>query len=656
MRMNWIKQIWHEPVVVALCNFIVVLCLYSAARVFFYLITKSLYADMTFNHFVELMIGGMRFDITAILYLSSVYLLLALLPFEFRNNDRYQSVAKWLFWIPNMIGIAVNCIDMVYVQFSDRRTTIAFFSEFANDDNLGLVFINGVVQYWYVTLFAIASCLVLVVLTRRWETRVVLQKTWYYAIHTVVFLVCVYLIVIGIRGGFGKYTRPITLSNALQYTNHPNETNIVLNTPFSIMRSTESNTFPRLNYFESDELDSIMSPIHIRPDNIKMRYDNVVVIILESFSKEYMGYFNSDLDSGTYKGYTPFLDSLASVGITYDLSLASGRKSIDAMPSVLSSIPMIISPYIVTPYSTNDVSSIAACLKQEGYSTAFFHGAPNGSMGFQAYARSAGFERYFGKSEYEQTIGTNDFDGVWAIWDEEFLQYYGREMTKMQEPFMTAVFTASSHHPFQIPARYEGVFDKGTLPIHQCIGYSDNALRKFFDYARTQSWFERTLFVITADHTNQLQHVEYTNDKGIYEVPIIFYSASMPAEYKGLIHREPVSQTDIMPSVLSYLNYPNTYFAYGQDALTQNKDVRYAINYNSGVYQIFSDSLLVQYDGEEVKGVWNFKHDRLLKKNLADEQQDSKVITDMVKYLQAYIQQYTNRLIDNRMTANASDE
>ena len=594
--MNKIK---YHPIIVALCNILLVMLLYSIARLFFYFIARTSYPDITASHLMEMMAGGVRFDLTAILYLSSLYLILELMPLSSRADKRYQNVAKWLFWIPNIIGIFVNCADMVYMQYTDRRTTIAFFTEFQNEDNLAAIFFTSVVQYWYVTLFMVASCTILVLLTRRHVEIDSVRPLVYYVRESVFFFLSVYMVVIGIRGGFGAYTRPITLSNAMQYTNHPRETNIVLNTPFCLMRSTESETIPRLCYL--DDYEEIMSPIHRDKQHIaNNQTTNVVVIILESFSKEYFGYYNSDLEDGQYRGYTPFLDSLAAVSVTYQLSLASGRKSIDAMPSVLSSIPSIISPYIVTPYSTNDISSIAECLNRIGYTTAFYHGAPNGSMGFQAYARSAGFQAYYGMDEYNIEKGTlgigenEDFDGVWAIWDEEFLQYFGHSMSSMPEPFMTAVFTASSHHPFQVPQRYEGVFPQGNLPIHQCIGYTDNALRLFFDYAHTQPWYEHTLFVITADHTNQLDFPQYKTDKGVFEVPIIFYSPSMPDSLLMINHSEPVSQTDIMPSVLEYIGYNQDYFAFGQDALTCNKADSYAVNYNNGLYQIFSDSLLMQ--------------------------------------------------------------
>jgi phosphoglycerol transferase MdoB-like AlkP superfamily enzyme len=304
---------------------------------------------------------------------------------------------------------------------------------------------------------------------------------------------------------------------------------------------------------------------------------------------------------------------------------------------------MLIEPYIVTPYSTNAISSLAACLRNEGYTTAFFHGAPNGSMGFQAYARSAGFEHYYGMDEYD---GTDAFDGTWAIWDEEFLQYYARTMSQMQQPFMTAVFTASSHHPFRVPKHYENVFPKGKQPIHQCIGYTDHALREFFAYAKQQDWYENTLFVLTSDHTNQVTLPEYATAKGIYEVPIAFYS---PQWNGGEIRTEAaVSQTDIMPSVLAYLGYSKPYFAFGEDILTKEKLHPWAVCYNHPIYQLLSDSLLLQFDGMQVSAVYDFRNDSLLTNNIAKEVD----VEDEQRYLRAFIQQYINRLTTNQLTVD----
>ncbi|MGN0235523.1 MAG: LTA synthase family protein [Paludibacteraceae bacterium] len=625
----------------AIWNIVLLMVIYSLSRLFFFLINSDLYPEVGTARLWEMMLGGMRFDLTAVLYLSSVYLVLALLPLPLpvRNHRVYQLVTRLFYLIPNALGILVNCVDMVYVRFTDRRTTCTFFIEFRHDTNLGTILWQSLWQYWYVTLFAIAALCLLIfcsakplpvrypALPRLNTQRSLLNpRLFYYVRETLLLCLIAYFTVIGIRGGFGRYTRPITISNALQYADRPQETAIILNTPFSLMKSLENETYQNPHYFAQEDLESIMSPVHLPSAAAQEKRLNVVVLILESFSKEYIGFYNNPpLKKGTGRvPYTPFLDSLLAQSVTYTYSYASGRKSIDAMPSVLSSIPMLIEPYVVTPYSTNSVSSIADCLNRKGYTTAFFHGAPNGSMGFQAYARSAGFGRYYGMNEY---TGEDAFDGTWAIWDEEFLQFFAHTMDTLSQPFMTAVFTASSHHPFKIPARYEGRFPKGTIPLHQCIGYADYALRRFFDYASQQPWFENTLFVLTADHTNQLTLPEYQNTRGLFAVPIAFYC---PAQLTPDVREQSaVSQTDIMPSVLNFVGYDEPYFAFGEDCLTQEKAHPWAVIYNHPVFEVLSP------DAELV----------LDELPPATEEEEA-----MLRYLKAYIQQYIDRMITDRLT------
>lgn len=634
------KTFWKHPWTVAACNIAWIMLIYTIMRVFCYWMDRAIFPNIDAAHLIEILLGGMRFDLTAILYLSSVYVIGMLLPLpaSWRENTIYQKVLLWFYWIPNAAGIIVNMADSVYIQFVDRRATCAFFTEVSNDDNMGIVIANGVLEYWYAVVMLIVLLVAFFRFTRRTYSLPRTKPYIYYPVEVALFVVSIYMSVIGIRGGFGSYTRPITLSNALQYTNAPRESALVLNTPFSVMKTIENTTYVERNYFQAEELEQHMSPIHEAFEG-PLRTDNVVVIIWESCSKEYVGFYNHDLEG--HISYTPFLDSLLTQCVTFDYSYASGRKSVDAMPSALSSIPMLIEPYTLSPYSTNEVSSIAERLKKKGYTTAFFHGAPNGSMGFQAYARSAGFDAYYGMTEFNNP---DEFDGTWAIWDEPFLQYYANTMSTMPEPFMTAVFTASSHHPFKVPAQYKDTFPKGPLMIHEPLGYADHALRRFFENAKQQPWFEHTLFVILADHTNELILPEYTNSKGLYAIPIAFYHPQLAPEKRA----EVVSQTDIMPSVLAWVNYDEPYFAFGENILTAKKKHPYAVCYNAPVFQIFSDSLLVQYDGENVTGVYNYQTDRYVKDNLA-QTIDPEEIAPMLDYLKAFIQQYIHRMVNNEL-------
>src|SRR5690606_7897027 len=149
-----------------------------------------------------------------------------------------------------------------------------------------------------------------------------------------------------------------------------------LNTPFSILKTLKAVQFKEVHFYTEDELQKVYPVIHQPNDTADFKKMNVVVLILESFAKEHIGALNKDIQGGSYKGYTPFLEFLIGESYTFSRSFANGRKSFDALPSVITCIPSIGVPFVLSIYSGNKTTSMAKLLGNEGYETAFFHGAP----------------------------------------------------------------------------------------------------------------------------------------------------------------------------------------------------------------------------------------------------------------------------------------
>ena len=609
-------------------NLAMVFVMYQVARAGYWAENAS-----ELHYTLEVFWGGLVFDTSAILYTNVLWVLMVLFPWYRKENPTYHQVCKWVYLVVNGIALAMNLADAAYFPFTMRRTTTTVFGEFSNEGNLGRIFGLELINHWYLVV------LFIVVMTLMWwgyktpqlDYRKMSGKVRYHVVSVVALLVFLPLCVAGMRGGFTTAVRPITISNANQYTDSPKDVALVLNTPFAMIRTIGKSVFVVPRYFESeDELEKIYSPVHTGRgnacDTCVYNKRNVVILIVESFGREYIGALNKELEGGKYQGYTPYVDQLIGKSTTFKYSYCNGRKSIDGMPSILCSIPMFVEPFILTPASMNDFTGLAGLLGEEGYETAFFHGAQNGSMGFQAFARKTGFQKYYGRTEYEAAKGTEDFDGTWAIWDEPFLQYYAEEMSRMKEPFMTAVFTASSHHPFEIPEKYKTVFPEGPLEIHKCIRYTDMAIGKFFETARRQKWFENTIFVLTSDHTNMSDHKEYQTDLGGFCSPIIIYDPQKP---EGEIQDKIAQQIDIMPTVLGLLGYQKPYLAFGIDVLNTPAEDTWAVNYLNGVYQYVKHGEVIQFDGKTIKG--------------------EKVKGEMEQELKAIIQQYMERMTQDRL-------
>jgi phosphoglycerol transferase MdoB-like AlkP superfamily enzyme len=630
-------------------SLLLIMALYTISRIGFYLFNTSFFANMSIGRFLTIMRGGLRFDLAATLYSNSLFILLMILPITFRYTDWYKTMLKWVFIGCNTIAFAANTADIIYFRFTLRRTTLSVFSQFKNETNLEKLFFRFLFDYWYAVLFFICLILFLVIGYKKisYSGPQIKKTLAFYSSGLVAMLASVVLFIGGARGGFRESTRPITLSNAAAYAKEPQDVNLVLNTPFALMRTAKANVIEKVSYFSSEEeLNKYFNPLKTPADSVNFQRKNVVIIILESFSKEFIGAYNKNLDNGNYKGYTPFLDSLISVSSSFQYSMANGRKSIDAMPSVICSIPSIEVPYVLSHFSGNKINSLPNLLREKGYYSAFFHGAPNGSMGFDAFANQSGFDDYFGKDEY----GNNDdFDGIWGIWDEKFLRYYAQKINSFKPPFYTTLFTVSSHHPYQLPKEYERKFIGGSLPIYKTIGYTDFALKRFFATASKMPWFKNTLFVITADHASaEIKYTVYNTAAGYFAIPIIFYEPDK--EVKGM-KDEIVQQVDIMPSILGSIGYDRPYVAFGRDVF-HPIDEPFAFNYLNGTYQSFRGNYLLQFDGTKSIGLYDFKSDQLLRTNLVDALPDT--VRKMEIRLKAFIQQYNNRMVDNDLTRDGS--
>ena len=632
----------YSPLLAVLWNLLLVYFVYQIARLEYYVENRD-YLSYTWDIFQ----GGLLFDTSAILYTNALYVVMMLFPLHWKENKIYHKVCQWLFVVVNSITFAINLADSVYFRYTMRRTTTTVFEEFSNEGNLGSIIGTEFLSHWYlVLLFA----LVVFLLWRCYVEPSINShslKWWRYDVACLLsLLLFAPFCVAGMRGGFTTAVRPITISNANQYASRPVDAALALNTPFALIRSIGKNVFVVPHYFSDEKaLASMYTPIHTPNDSAAVVKKNVVVLIVESFGREYIGALNKDLEGGKYKGYTPYVDALIGKSTTFQYSFCNGRKSIDGMPSVLSSIPMFVEPFILTPSSMNDYTGLADILGQEGYETAFFHGAQNGSMGFQAFAQKTGFKHYFGRTEYEAAKGTDDFDGTWAIWDEPFLQYYAEEMGKMKQPFMTAVFTASSHHPFVIPEQYKQQFPEGKLEIQKCIRYTDMAIGKFFETASKQPWFENTIFVLTSDHTNMSDHDYYQTDLGGFCSPIIIYEPSHP---EGQVIDKIAQHIDILPTVLGMLGYQKPYFGFGIDLLNTPSEDTWAVNYLSGIYQYVRNGYVLQFDGQKTKGIYSLS-DSLMQQNLIHQPSVVSHQSQMERELKAIIQQYMERMTQNRL-------
>ncbi|MDR0789966.1 MAG: sulfatase-like hydrolase/transferase [Bacteroidales bacterium] len=630
-----------------LLKYLLALLMLALTQVVFYVLNATLFNINGFSDFANIVLGFLRYALASVSIFLLPYLVLSLLPITIKQNRYYRLTSNFLYIVAVEFLMFVSCVDMGYYRFTFKRMTSDIIRYLSIGGDFGELIPQFIRDYWLIVLVFTLANVVFIFLYRRINRKHNTEemngtKKWY-ATQLIWLVVAAACLSISIRGGF--QVRPLNFMQASLYCSTQNSA-LVLNTPFTLYRTLGKEGVEKKEYFEKAELENLFNPVYkpqsstwadtLFTQRLEVGKTNVVIIILESFSAEYLNIYNK----GIVPSYTPFLDSLARKSIVFQ-GMANGKKSIDGIPAVVSSMPLLMEEsYITAKYGEDRLGSIASLLRDNGYTTAFFHGGYNGSMNFNVYTKQVGYQSYFGMNEYNNR---NDYDGNWGIFDEPFLQYMVRTISSFKQPFATTVFTISSHHPYTIPPQHKGRFNKGTLIVHETVGYADYALKKFFEAAAKTDWYNNTLFVITADHSSLTQSKEFRTQKGLFQIPFIIYS---PQLKEGVVSEQAAQQIDIVPTISDLLHVQQNVFSFGRSAFSDKP--HFYIYYLNEEYNLTIGDFMSKYREGYPLELYNIKADPYLTHNIAANHQATAAFH--LNLTKAIIQQYNNRLIENKLT------
>ncbi|GAB3199549.1 phosphoglycerol transferase MdoB-like AlkP superfamily enzyme [Pontibacter aydingkolensis] len=596
-------------------------------RLLFYTFNYSAFADASAGQTFLAFIYGLRFDIAAITIINAPFILSSIFPWGNTLNPVYQRVLKVWFILTNAPFIALALVDVEFFKFIGKRSSNEVATITADiADQLGQLMQN----YWFVVLGFIFIVYLFAKVYPTLRQPYTFQKNIMLRAMRLLFVAA--LAVLAIRGGW--QLKPLRVSHAF-ILEPASLGHLSLNSPFTFIKGIGKVQLEQKNYFPDQQ--SLLAAMAFDPTKYSQQdgeqlKENVVIIILESFAAEYVGALNNG------KGYTPFLDSMATQGVLFNNAFANGRKSIEALPSVLSGIPSLMQdPYITSTYQANKIHGIGTVLQEAGYNTAFFHGAANGTMGFNNYSKLAGIQEYYGLDEYPSEKRAKDFDGLWGIFDEPYLQYVATKLNDSDKPFFATLFTLSSHQPYTVPAKYKGRFPQGELEIHESIGYADHALREFFKTASKQPWYNNTLFILTADHTQKSLDPAYQNELGYYRVPLLLFH---PGKRLQSINPEQIAQhTDILPTIVDYLNInTNKVLPFGKSLLNSTTTGN-AILFNGNSYLLVQQNAVTELTLDDQVRFYTFP----------DFVPTSSPAPASEQQLKAYVQYFRSGMVNNRL-------
>ncbi|NOY06260.1 MAG: sulfatase-like hydrolase/transferase [Chlorobi bacterium] len=625
----------------------VLMVLYSVLRLGFYLVNRDFFIDVPSSELLAAFWHGLRFDLSALILVNVPVLVLYNIPGSLSRQRWYRTVIFVLFCLINIIGFLLNIADYGYYPMIQRRL---LYEPYTMLPDLLRMAPGVLVRYWPLTLaFVLLSSAFVLVFARLFSRlhRVPENTNWKRSL--VALAVLVILSVVGIRGGL--QLKPIRQANAF-FSTHLSVGYLCLNSTYTVFRSLFQKKLPGIHLLPEAEVRREITHMVRQADETMLdseyvflrekkpveapRRFNVVVFIMENWTAEYISAISGR------PTVTPFFDSLAAGGALFTNFFADGRRSIEAVPSVLASVPGLYDVSIIGSKAEMDkFRGLGSILLEFGYTTSFHHGARTGSMGFDGFARLAGFMNYYGREDFP-TVSDSVDDGMWGIIDEPFFLDAARRMDGFGKPFCSAIFSLSSHDPYYIPPHRQQSIPKvpGESEFERSMRYSDFSLGQFFRYARSRPWFDSTIFVITGDHT---LFTARNNMYSSFHVPCLVYC---PALVPPQVIPEVGQHVDILPTILDLLRLHVRHASMGRSLLDKDGP-RYAFEKFGPEYAVFSDQFVLVNNLERDAGLFAYLEDPFYRHNLLEEYPDR--ANALRRILFAYVQAVTTAMAEDRV-------
>jgi phosphoglycerol transferase MdoB-like AlkP superfamily enzyme len=546
---------------------------------------ESIPADERLGIVVQSFFMGLRFDVVITGYIIFLPAFLLLLFYQLNlQNKLFPQLIKVYLIVLFSVSFLICGIDLTYFHHFFSRFSVAGF-QWADNTEFMVGMIVQEFDYWWVIFPIIISIYLYIKLLNQWAFNPlkVQEKTTFTTkkrILSIFFsLLTLALIFLGIRGRLESKS-PIRVGTAY-FSNYAFANQLGLNPVFTLLRSyldAKKEKTDRVNLMDAElaikntqtylnREGNEFSPIaeNVVVDSINNNPPNIVLVIMESMSAAKMGRF------GNADNLTPFLDSIANQGYSFDNIYSAGTHTFNGIYSTLFSFPALFTKHPMKGVEIPKYHGMGSVLKQLGYTTTYFTTHDDQFDNVGGFLRGNDYEQVISEQDYpaekvESTLGVPD-DYLF-----EFAIPKLNELHQKNKPFFVAMMTASDHGPYVVPNYFT---PKQTDVKKQIVEYADWSIQKFIELARKQTWFNNTLFVFIADH-GAFMDAKYDVPLSYNHVPFIIYAPKLLPTSKKLDHFG--GQIDVFPTVMNLVALPYTNNTLGVDLFTHQRPYAYFCN------------------------------------------------------------------------------
>lgn len=359
---------------------------------------------------------------------------------------------------------------------------------------------------------------------------------------------------------------------------------------------------------------------------------NVVMIVVESLSAEYLGAF------GDKRGLTPNLSALAKESMFFTNFYATGTRTVRGMEALTLSVPPTPGRSIVKRIDNENMFSIGNVFLSKNYDTSFIYGGHGYFDNMNAFFSSNGFNEIIDRRDMNEDEIT--FVNAWGVADEDLynkaLKHFDKK-AKNNKKFFSFIMSTSNHRPYSYP---DGKIDIPSKSGRSgAVKYSDYAIGEFIKKAKNKEWFNDTIFIIVADH-NASSAGKAALPVHKYKIPLLIYS---PTNVKAQVISKVSSQIDLMPTIFAMFNWDYKSKLFGKNILDKNFKERALIGNYQNLGLLRDNKLTVLSSNKTVKEYEIIKQD-LYSSSVKQIKTNKKDVFDAVTYYQSASYFYENKI------------
>lgn len=504
------------------------------------------------NDFFGVFIHGSKMDLSAAGYLTLFTgLILAFSPFV--KPIIISQIIKVYSLLLLIVATFFGILDIALYPFWGSRLNAQILPYLANPAGMFASVTN-----WQILLFIVAE--ISIVCLSFWGYKKIIDRKqfegkrirWYIS-PTLLFLTVA--LILPIRGGVG--TSPLNISfvyfSQNLYANH-SASNFFWTFNHSVLHNSFKTNLDQffnkeeceMNLKDIKQLNQEQPPIYIK--NRSGKPTNVVLVILESFSNKVIEPLNG------LSGITPRINQFCKEGILFSSFYATGNRSDKGISSLIVSYPSLICSKTILyfPNKMEKLDCFPSYFKKQSYNFSFYYGGDVNFYNTRIVLIQSDVDKIVSNTDFPLKISTLQ---KWGVPDQYLYQRMFNDLLKMQQPFLSMVYTISSHEPFDIPSHKKIAKKNHCDQYCNSISYADSCLGSFIDQLKNSPLWENTLVVITSDHTSSEPGKTANDDPASYRIPLLWIGGVIDTAF---VSNNISMQTDLSSTLIQQMGWKPT--------------------------------------------------------------------------------------------------